>query len=38
MKETFITKKERKRLSEMRFIKKNLLYVLGLPEELASEE
>lgn len=38
MKGNFITKKERKRLSEMRVVKKNLLYITGLPERIASEE
>lgn len=38
MKEDFITKKERKRLNEMRVIKKNLLYITGLPENMACEE
>lgn len=34
----FITKKERKRLSELRVLKNNLLYITGLPECIASED
>ena len=38
MKNENISKKERKRLSELRVIKKNLLYVTHLSPSIASDE